>query len=80
MKKYAEYLESSGLKKFVGELKGCMLVCYCELSERCHGDMLIELADGVERKERLLNNEDFQALGTTDDFAPQKDKRDNLPQ
>ena len=75
VKRYSEYLNASGLKKFVGELRGCTLVCFCDIKERCHGDILIELADGIAVKERLLNNEDYRAIGSTDDYVEETAKR-----
>ena len=75
VRKYAVHLNASGLRRFVGELRGCTLVCFCGLKEQCHGDVLIELADGISLKNRLLNNEDYQAGATTDDYAGEPNKR-----
>jgi len=53
IQKFTKHLETSGLRRFVGELRGCELVCYCDLDEACHGDVLIRMADGeVQRKLR----------------------------
>ena len=77
VRKYLEHLNSSGLRKFVGELRGCTLVCFCDLKEQCHGDVLIKLADGPAQNDVALINEDYQAVGTTDDYAQEADKRGN---
>ena len=74
IQKFARYLETSGLKKFVGELRGYELVCYCSPDEECHGDVLIRMADsGVEKDAKvppLLGRPDY--LIQTSDVVKEK--------
>ena len=34
------------IKDYLKELKGKNLACYCPLNQRCHGDFLLEVANG----------------------------------
>ena len=45
MNKFKEYLRATGLDVRAQELRGCVLVCHCNMGQECHGDVLAELAD-----------------------------------
>ncbi len=54
MTKYEQYLYDSGLIKQIGELCGKNLGCWCA-PNKCHGDLLMQLANEVESKPRADN-------------------------
>jgi len=43
-------IEQNYLMEDIPELKGKILGCYCK-PELCHGDVLVKLADGIEKEE-----------------------------
>nr|QBK85964.1 MAG: protein of unknown function DUF4326 [Marseillevirus LCMAC101] len=40
---YKAYVKDSGLKKDIKELNGKTLGCWCKGTNRCHGDVLVEI-------------------------------------
>ena len=65
------------------------MVCYCDLKEQCHGDVLIQLADSDAQKggtepqlsqNKLLNNEDYRSVGQIDEYAEEHDNRGECPE
>jgi len=48
IEKYRNYIQSSYLLDHIQELKGKTLGCYCKPAA-CHGDILVELADGEDK-------------------------------
>lgn len=52
--KYGEYIMNTSLSRSLIELKGRDLVCWCSPLP-CHGDVLLELANGEEKDERFMS-------------------------
>ena len=45
MELYQEFYESSDLFKYIYQLKGKNLACWCPLDQPCHADILLEVAN-----------------------------------
>ena len=43
---YKRHYHESDLHKYLDEIKGKNLCCWCKLSEPCHADILLEIANG----------------------------------
>jgi hypothetical protein len=43
---YRKWVTETDLSKDLHELKGKNLACFCNLSDKCHVDVLLELANG----------------------------------
>ena len=43
---YKRYFKAQRLRRFIGELRGKNVCCWCGLDDPCHGDFLLEISNG----------------------------------
>jgi hypothetical protein len=59
LKRFRNYMQSHPeLNSILDELQGKKIACWCDICEKCHGDILIELFE--DRKKLLLINDTFE--------------------